>query len=53
MPWQLLNNQNYTITDACFASGFNNLSYFNRQFKTVMKLSPQHYKKQKTAAVPG
>ena len=50
---QLLNNQNYTITDACFASGFNNLSYFNRQFKTVMKLSPQHYKKQKTAAVPG
>lgn len=49
---QLLNNQSATVTDACFASGFNNLSYFNRQFKTVMKLSPQQYKKQKTAAVP-
>lgn len=50
---KLLNNQDYTVTNACLESGFNNLSYFNRQFKTVMKLSPQQYKKQKTMAVAG
>jgi AraC-like DNA-binding protein len=50
---KLLNNQDYTVTAACFESGFNNLSYFNRQFKVVMKLSPQQYKKQKTLAVTG
>ena len=50
---KLLNDQNHTVTDACFESGFNNLSYFNRQFKAVMQLSPQQYKKQKTMAVPG
>lgn len=49
---KLLNNQNYSVTDACIESGFNNLSYFNRQFKTVMKMSPQQYKKQKIMAVP-
>ena len=44
---KLLNNDNYTVTDACFESGFNSLSYFNRQFKTIMKMSPLQYKKWK------
>src|SRR5687768_17392350 len=44
---RLLNNNNYTVTHACFESGFNNLSYFNRQFKQVMKVSPQQYQKWK------
>jgi AraC-like DNA-binding protein len=48
---RLLNNNNYTITQACFESGFNNLSYFNRQFKQVMKVSPQQYQKWKKTAV--
>jgi AraC-like DNA-binding protein len=48
---RLLNNHNYTVTSACFESGFNNLSYFNRQFKNIMKISPQQYKKQKSIAV--
>jgi AraC-like DNA-binding protein/mannose-6-phosphate isomerase-like protein (cupin superfamily) len=48
---RLLNNNNYSVTHACFESGFNNLSYFNRQFKQVMKVSPQHYQKWKKAAV--
>ena len=48
---RLLNNNNYTVTDACFESGFNNLSYFNRQFKQVMKVSPQQYQRWKKTAV--
>lgn len=48
---KLLNDDNYSITDACFESGFNSLSYFNRQFKTIMKMSPLHYKKWKSSAV--
>ena len=48
---RLLNNNNYTVTHACFESGFNSLSYFNRQFKQVMKVSPQQYQKWKKAAV--
>jgi AraC-like DNA-binding protein len=48
---RLLNNNNYSVGHACFESGFNNLSYFNRQFKQVMKVSPQHYQKWKKAAV--
>lgn len=48
---RLLNKNNYSVTHACFESGFNNLSYFNRQFKQVMKVSPQQYQKWKKAAV--
>jgi AraC-like DNA-binding protein/mannose-6-phosphate isomerase-like protein (cupin superfamily) len=48
---RLLNINSYTVTQACFESGFNNLSYFNRQFKQVMKLSPQQYQKWKKEAV--
>lgn len=47
----LLNSDNCSITHACFESGFNNLSYFNRQFKQVMKLSPQQYQKWKKASL--
>lgn len=47
---KLLNNESYSITDACFESGFNSLSYFNRQFKAIMKMSPLQYKKWKNYA---
>jgi AraC-like DNA-binding protein len=47
---KLLNNDGYSITDTCFESGFTNLSYFNRQFKTVMKMSPKGYKSWKRNA---
>ncbi len=40
---KLLHNNNYSVTDACYKSGFNSLSYFNRQFKTIMKISPKLY----------
>jgi AraC-like DNA-binding protein len=48
---RLLSNNNYSVSNACFESGFNNLSYFNRQFKSIIKISPQQYKKQKSLAV--
>lgn len=47
---RLLNNDNCSITDACFESGFNSLSYFNRQFKAIMRMSPLQYKKWKSYA---
>ncbi len=47
---KLLNNDSYSITDACFESGFNSLSYFNRQFNAIMKMSPLQYKKWKSYA---
>lgn len=48
---RLLNNRNCTVTTACFESGFTNLSYFNRQFKSIVKISPLQYKRQKASAV--
>ncbi len=45
---RLLNNEKYSITDACFESGFNSLSYFNRQFKQITKMSPMQYRQWKT-----
>lgn len=48
---KLLNNDDYSITDACFESGYNSLSYFNRQFNSVMKMSPMQYKKWKRDAI--
>lgn len=48
---RLLNHPRYSVTDVCFESGFNNLSFFTRQFKAIMKQSPQQYQKWKRAAV--
>jgi AraC-like DNA-binding protein len=47
---KLLNNEDYRITDACFESGFTNLSYFHRQFRTITKMSPKAYKSWKKGA---
>lgn len=48
---KLLNNDNYSITDACFESGYNSLSYFNRQFRSIMGMSPLQYKQWKQDAI--
>lgn len=41
---QLLIEQEMSVTEACFKSGFHTLSNFNRQFKTIHGISPTEYK---------
>jgi AraC-like DNA-binding protein len=41
----LLLEKESTIVDVCYESGFNNLSYFNRQFKIFTNKSPLNYRK--------
>jgi AraC-like DNA-binding protein len=39
--------QDRNVTEACFESGFENLSYFNRTFKKIAGESPSRFKKKK------
>ena len=41
----LLMEKNKSIADVCYECGFNNLSYFNRQFKINTSKSPLEYRK--------
>ena len=43
---KLLQNSNQTISQICFECGFNNISNFNRFFKTLIHMSPSDYQKQ-------
>lgn len=40
---KLLIENKQNISQVAFESGFSNLSNFNRQFKTIMRLTPQQY----------
>ncbi len=40
---ELLSSGEYSVTDAAFMSGFNDTSYFSREFKTELGVSPQKY----------
>jgi len=40
---KLLMEQNNTISWVCYEAGFNNISNFNRQFKTIVQMSPKEY----------
>lgn len=42
---KLLIERKMNISEACYESGFNTLSNFNRQFKAITQLSPLEYKK--------
>ena len=42
---RLLIEDDMNASQACYASGFNNISNFNRQFKAIRKYSPLEYKK--------
>jgi len=42
---KLLIENKLNITEVCYESGFNSLSYFNRQFKSKTKISPKDYRK--------
>lgn len=49
---EMLREGNMDVTRACFASGFNNLSNFHKQFKKVMKLTPGDYRYQSMRKIP-
>jgi len=42
---RLLMENNLSVLQICYESGFNNLSNFNRQFKGINKMTPVEYKK--------
>jgi AraC-like DNA-binding protein len=37
--------KNYNISEACYQSGFTNLSYFNKTFNRYAQENPMHFKK--------
>ncbi|APD07716.1 hypothetical protein UJ101_02215 [Flavobacteriaceae bacterium UJ101] len=41
----LTKNEDLTILDICFRSGFNNLSNFNRKFKQIKGVTPSNFRK--------
>ncbi|PSR56796.1 AraC family transcriptional regulator [Adhaeribacter arboris] len=43
---KLLIETNRSIAEICYASGFRNLSNFNRRFKEIQHKSPQEYRRQ-------
>lgn len=40
-----LQQSDRTITEICFASGFSNLSNFNRRFRSIKNMTPAKYRK--------
>lgn len=42
---QLLMKNNWSISNICYECGYSNVSYFNREFKTLMAMTPMAYKK--------
>lgn len=45
----LLLRQDNTIAEACYACGFNNVTYFNKIFKKIMSKSPSEFKREMRA----
>ncbi len=43
---KLLMDQDLSILEVCFDSGFNNLSHFNKQFRKITGMPPSEYRKQ-------
>ncbi len=42
---KLLQEERFDVAQVCYSSGFNNLTHFHRQFKTLMGLTPGEYAK--------
>lgn len=41
---KMLIEKDLSISEVCFTCGYNNISYFNRQFKLIKKMTPQVFK---------
>lgn len=41
---KMIKNTNNKLSDVAFKSGFNNVSYFNRQFKKIENITPKQYR---------
>lgn len=50
---KLLTEGELDIGQVCYASGFNNLSHFHRQFKKAVGLTPSEYKQRSQEKIPG
>lgn len=42
---KLIQNESYSISDACYQSGYNNLPNFNKFFKSITGFTPSQYRK--------
>lgn len=40
----LLSKENWSIASICYECGYKNVSYFNRQFKNIMGVTPMEYR---------
>jgi len=40
---KLLRNTSFTVSEVCYQSGFNNRSYFYREFKKIYNFTPKNY----------
>ncbi len=47
---EMLASSDVSISDVCFATGFNTISYFSKCFKDIMGVSPREYVKQQNDA---
>ncbi|MEO5601462.1 MAG: AraC family transcriptional regulator [Cyclobacteriaceae bacterium] len=49
---ELLSKGDFNVSEVCLDSGFNNLSYFHKQFKKVVKSTPTEHQKRSRMKVP-
>jgi YesN/AraC family two-component response regulator len=42
---RLLQDNDWSVTQICYECGYNNISYFNRQFKNIIGQTPLEYKR--------
>jgi len=46
MACKVLQEEDMSVSDSCYSSGYNNISNFHRHFRRIVGLTPNEYKKQ-------
>ena len=49
---ELLRDGHLDVTRVSFASGFNNLSHFHKQFRKIVKMTPSEYREKSAGKLP-